>query len=171
VAYVITFVLFVISLAIEGSVFTLAGPDGVHPDLLLVVVVALAVLAGMRKGAVIGLCAGLLQDIIFGAPLGFFAAVKLPAGALAGLIAEDIYKDFTLAPMLLVALFTLGGDLFTYFLAKLFDVSTVLSLKEYLQHCIGPRLMMHFFLMGLIYPFLYRAHKRKLLFEESYPEE
>ena len=33
-------VLFVISLAIEGSV-SLGGPDGVHPDLLLVVAVAL----------------------------------------------------------------------------------------------------------------------------------
>ncbi|NLM52018.1 MAG: rod shape-determining protein MreD [Firmicutes bacterium] len=170
-AYLITFVLFVVSLAIEGSVFALAGPDGVHPDPLLVVVVALAVLAGMRKGAVLGLCAGLLQDIIFGAPLGFFAAVKLPVGALAGLIAEDIYKDFILAPMLLVAFFTLSGDVFIYFLAKLFDVPIVFSLRAYLQNYILPRMLMHFFLMGLLYPFLYRAHKRKLLFEESYLEE
>ena len=123
---------------------------------------------GRCAGAVIGLCAGLLQDIIFGAPLGF---CPLTAGRGFGLIAEDIYKDFTLAPMLLVAFFTLSGDVFIYFLAKLFDVPIVFSLRAYLQNYILPRMLMHFFLMGLLYPFLYRAHKRKLLFEESYPEE
>lgn len=170
-AYAITFALFVVSLAIESSVFALAGPDGVHPDLLLVVVVALSMLAGMRKGAVIGLCAGLLEDIVFGAPLGFFAAVKMPVGALAGLIAEDLYKDFTLAPMLLVVFFTFGSDFFSYLLAKLFDVPVATSLPAYLRYGTVPRLIMHFFLMGLVYPLLYRAHKRKLLFEESYLEE
>ena len=52
----IIFLLFLASLAIQGSVLALAAPGGVHPDILLVVTVALSALAGPRRGAITGLC-------------------------------------------------------------------------------------------------------------------
>ena len=48
-APLLIFVIFVISLALQGSVLALAGPAGVQPDILLVVTVALALLADLRR--------------------------------------------------------------------------------------------------------------------------
>ena len=45
----IIFLLFLASLAIQGSVLAMAAPGGVHPDILLVVTVALSALAGPRR--------------------------------------------------------------------------------------------------------------------------
>ncbi|EEG78144.1 rod shape-determining protein MreD [Dethiobacter alkaliphilus] len=164
---VIIFALFVISLTLQGSVLSLAGPDGVHPDILLVIVVALSLLSDSKRGALVGLAAGLLQDILFGAPLGFFAFTKTLTGALAGLFADEIYKDFVLAPMLLVITFSVFNDGLTFFLQRLFAIPQPLSLVQYLQQYSLVRMAMHFFIMGLIYPSLYRAQKRHLLFAET----
>lgn len=164
---VIIFLLFVVSLALQGSVLALAGPNGVHPDILLVIVVALALLSDSKRGAMAGLAAGLMQDIIFGAPLGFFAFIKMLTGALAGLLADEIYKDFVVAPMLLVAFFSAFSDFMTFLLMELYGIDQPLTLLQYLRQFSAVRLAMHFFIMGLIYPYLYRAQKRHLLFSDS----
>ena len=161
--YVVIFLLFMVSLALQGSVLALAGPQGVHPDFLLVIVVAIGLFSDSKKGALVGLAAGLMQDIVFGAPLGFFAFSKALTGALAGMMADDIYKDLVLAPMLVVAFLSAFTDLTIFFLMELFGVSQPLSLLHYLQQFTLIRLLMHFFIMGMVYPWLYRAHKHHLL--------
>ncbi|NLZ38246.1 MAG: rod shape-determining protein MreD [Firmicutes bacterium] len=170
-APVIIFLLFVLSLALQGSVFALAGPSGTHPDILLIITVALALLSDERRGAIVGLCAGLFQDILFGSPLGFFAAVKMLAGTIAGLLSDYIYKDVTLAPMILTVGFTFFSDLVTFFLLKLFNIGASSSLLVYLYPSTLQRMVLHFLIMGLIYPYLYRAQKKQLLFAEREEEE
>jgi rod shape-determining protein MreD len=160
-------VLFAVSVALQGSVLALAGPNGVHPDILLVMVVALALLSDSKRGALAGLAAGLVQDIVFGAPLGFFAFVKMLTGALTGLMSEEIYKDFALAPMLLVAFFSAFSDIVIFMLMEAYSITQPLSLLEYLQQFSLVRLVMHFFIMGLIFPWLHRAQKRRLLFPNT----
>lgn len=161
------FLLFAVSLALQGSVLALAGPNGVHPDILLVIVVALALLSDSKRGALTGLAAGLVQDIVFGAPLGFFAFVKMLTGALVGLMADDIYKDFALAPMMMVGVFSVFSDIVIFLLMEAYSITQPLSLFEYLQQFSLVRLAMHFFIMGLIFPWLHRAQKRRLLFPHT----
>jgi rod shape-determining protein MreD len=148
-------------------VLALAGPQGVHPDLVLVVVVALGLLTDSKKGALAGLAGGLMQDVIFGAPLGFFGFVKALTGLLAGLMSDDIYKDLVLAPMLVVAFLSAVSDSVIFLMMELFGISQPLSMLPYLHHFTLPRLLMHFFVMGLVYPWLYRAHKRHWLLPHS----
>ncbi|MBT9167107.1 MAG: hypothetical protein DDT19_00431 [Syntrophomonadaceae bacterium] len=112
---IIIFLLLTLSLALQGSFLVLISPSGVHPDLVLVVVVALALLSDSKRGALVGLAAGLMQDIVFGAPLGFFAFIKVLVGVMAGFLAEEINRDFVLAPMLLVLFFSLFNDLMPFF--------------------------------------------------------
>lgn len=163
----IIFLLFLVSLALQGSVLVLISPGGVHPDLVLVLVVALALLSDSKRGALLGLAAGLMQDIIFGAPLGFFAFVKAIVGASAGLLAEEINRDLVLVPMLLVVVFSVFNDLMPFLLKEFAGISQPFSALQYLQQFSLGRLMMHFFIMGLVYPYLYRAQKRRLLFPQT----
>jgi len=163
----IIFLLFMVSLALQGSFLALVSPGGVHPDLLLVVVVALALLSDSKRGALVGLVAGLMQDIVFGAPLGFFAFIKVLIGAMAGSLAEEINRDFVLAPMLLVTFFSLFNDLMPFVLKEFANIAQTFSLLQYLQQFSPGRLVMHFLIMGLIYPYLCRAQKRRLLFPQA----
>lgn len=165
------FLIFVVSLALQGSVLALSGPSGAHPDILLVVTVALALLADERRGAIVGLSAGLFQDILFGSPLGFFAAIKLLTGAIAGLLSRDIYQDITLAPMVLMFGFTLFSDLITFLLMKLFQLEMPLALFAYLRQFTLQRMVLHFLIMGLVFPYFYRAQKKHLLFADHEGEE
>ncbi|NLM45313.1 MAG: rod shape-determining protein MreD [Firmicutes bacterium] len=167
----ITALLFVLGIALQGSVLALAGTAGVHPDFLLIVTVSLGILGGPKNGAIIGACAGLLQDILFGSPLGFFAAVKMLAGALAGMFADDIYKDMTAAPMTLIAFISAFTDLFTYLLIKLFALPLPYAFSAYLQEYVAVRIAYHFFLTGVIYPPLFRVQRRHALFPEKSVEE
>lgn len=164
--FLIISVLVVISLVLQGSVLAIAGPHGVHPDFLLVIVVALALLSDSKRGAIIGLCAGLLQDVLFGSPLGFFGFVNMLIGALAGLLADEIYRDFILAPMLLVAVFTLLSEIIIFLLMQ-FYYSHSISLLYYLQQVSLIKVAMHFIIIALIYPHLHRAQKRHLLFLQA----
>jgi len=165
-AVLITFGLFILSLLLQGSVLALAGTGGIHPDLLLVVVVALALLADGKKGAIIGLAAGLLQDVLAAAPLGFFAFGKTLAGLVAGVLAREVYRDFLPAPLMVVAGLTVLNEVATYFLMDLY-FSPRDMFVEYLRVFSVPRLLMHVLVMALIYPYLIKAAKRGLLFSEA----
>ena len=161
------FALFIMSLVLQGSVLALTGTSGIHPDLLLVIVVALGLLSDSKRGAAVGLAAGLLQDILFGSPLGFFAFTKTLIGATAGMLSDDIYKDYVLAPMLLMIFFSAFSDFTTFLLARLYHIQQPYSLTFYMQQTSLIRLGMHFLIMGLIYPYLYRAQRHRLLFPHA----
>lgn len=78
--------LLVVALAcIDASLLPRLG--GVLPDLVLVVVVAAAMLRGPTSGALVGLLAGWVVDLVppAGHPLGTTALVCAAAGGLAGL--------------------------------------------------------------------------------------
>lgn len=161
------FGLFTVSLVLQGSVLALAGTSGIHPDILLVIVVALSLLSDSKRGAAVGLVAGLLQDILFGSPLGFFAFSKTMIGATAGMLSDDIYKDFVLAPMMIVIFFSAWSDFLTFMLMRLYQLQQPYSLIQYLQQISLIRLLMHFLIMGLVYPYLYHAQKKRLLFPHA----
>lgn len=167
----ISFFLIIISLALQGSILAMAGPGATQPDFLLVLTVGIALISGSNKGAMFGLAAGLLQDILFGSPLGFFAFLNMLTGVLAGMFADDLYKDNLLAPMFLVVILSFIYDLVYLPLLFLFNIPLIYSLTAYLGQYIAPRVLFHFLLMGLIYPYLYRAHKRRLFFPQKGNDE
>ena len=68
---------FVFALLVEGSVFSFFMLEKALPDIFLVMVISLGFILGERRGAIVGLCAGLLQDVIFSSALGFFALAKI----------------------------------------------------------------------------------------------
>ncbi|MDW7651245.1 MAG: rod shape-determining protein MreD, partial [Bacillota bacterium] len=127
------FAMFVVSLALQGSVLALVGTSGVHPDILLVLVVVLGLLSDTKHGALAGLAAGLLQDVMFGSPLGFFAFINMLTGALAGMLADEVNKDFMPAPVMLVAFFTVFSGLLAFMLTRFYSIPQPHSFVEYMQ--------------------------------------
>jgi len=88
----------ILNLALQSSVFPHFGIFGVKPDSLLAIVISFALFNGSVPGAVIGLCGGLLQDILFSQYIGLYAFQYMILGYLAGQVYGKIYIDRILLP-------------------------------------------------------------------------
>lgn len=97
-------VLVLLAALVQVTFLSRLGLPGATPDLVLVVVVALAFVRGPTAGAGIGFGAGLLVDLVPPAdgPLGLTALLLSGAGYLAGRLAAGPDRS-ALAPLLTVA--------------------------------------------------------------------
>ncbi|UNC90921.1 rod shape-determining protein MreD [Candidatus Contubernalis alkaliaceticus] len=148
----------VISLIIQGSLLVLFTFNGRQPDLLLIVVVCFSIMWGSREGALVGVTAGLIQDILFSRFLGVFALTKMLAGYLSGFTEKNIYRDFVLGPMLVVLVMTLLQEGLVYILS---GELTRLSLGTVFMQIILPKALYNFCLTPFIYLFIYFANEKK----------
>jgi len=98
--------LIVIGIVVIGSVLleaTFIGHIsifGVAPNLTLPIIIAYSMMRGENGGAIVGFSAGLLQDIILGQAIGFFAMLGLLIGYFSGRPFRDFYRESYLLPML-----------------------------------------------------------------------
>ncbi len=151
---------FILALLVEGSVFSFFMLERALPDIFLVMVVSLGFILDERRGAFIGLCAGLLQDIIFSSALGFFALAKMLLGYGTGLIGRELYREQLLAPVLLVFVGTLTHEFILYFLVSRF-VGFGLPVEWSLSRLFIPKALYNMALTLLIYPLYFRLYRWK----------
>ncbi|GAA4384269.1 rod shape-determining protein MreD [Actinomadura sp. NPDC048032] len=107
----VTAVVIVVTLILQVSVANrLPLPGGVQPDLVLLAVVALALVAGSMTGMVAGFLAGLAADIIPPADhtLGRYALVYCLIGYLCGVASAEMDRQ-SAVPFLAVAAGALAG--------------------------------------------------------------
>jgi rod shape-determining protein MreD len=161
--YLVFIFLTVIVLVIQGSFLSFYFTRGKTPDLLLIVVVCLAFLWGEKRGIVIGIIAGFLQDIFYGPALGFFVLAKMLAAYLAGLTSSEVYKDQIIGPMITVFMATFVHEFIVYFLLTFFwepGTGFIYALAALFL----PRAIYHFVLTLFFYPLLYRAEQKGVFY-------
>ena len=98
---------------------------GVHPDITLLVAVVSGLVAGPRRGAVIGFWAGLLIDPVLPTPLGMTALVWAKVGFAAGVAEELINSHTPLGLSLFVLGGSAGGSLMYAVVGQLFGAQTL----------------------------------------------
>jgi rod shape-determining protein MreD len=150
---------FIFALLLEGSVFSFFMLEKALPDIFLVMVVLLGFILDERRGAIIGLCAGLLQDVIFSSALGFFALAKMILGYGAGLLGRELYREQLLAPVLLVFVATLTHEILLYFLVSQF-VGFGFPVEWSFSRLFIPKAFYNTVLALLLYPFFFRLYHR-----------
>lgn len=155
VFYLVVGLCFVLALLVEGSIFSFFIVEKALPDLVLVMTISLGFLLGERRGAFLGLCAGLFQDVIFGSVLGFFALAKMLLGYGAGLLGRELYQEQLLAPVLLVFVGTLAHEFVLSFLVSQF-IGLGMPVEWSLGRLFIPKAFYNMGLTLLIYPLLFR---------------
>lgn len=153
------FVIALLLLTIEGSLLGVIFTGANTPDLLLILVTCLAFLWGEKKGIVLGLFAGLLQDLFFGPALGFFALAKIVVAYLAGITAREIYKDQLAGPMLVVFMATFIHEFLIFFLRMIFWGSSG-DFFYLLDVLFLPKAVYHLMLTIPFYSLLYHADQK-----------
>ncbi|MCR5684294.1 MAG: rod shape-determining protein MreD [Lachnospiraceae bacterium] len=98
----------------QTSVFTAFELAGVVPDLMIILVVAVAYMRGSNKGMLAGTVCGLLMDLTYGKVIGLFALMYMFIGFISG-FAHKIYdeSDYTI-PVFLVGISEFLYNLFYY---------------------------------------------------------
>lgn len=105
---------------------------GVLPNTTLIIIITFAVHFGKNKGAVIGVIAGLIQDVIFGRAIGMNALAYMLTGYFIGMMSQKIIKENIITPILLTAISTILNAcinlFFIYFLG--FTTEVLLLFRE-----------------------------------------
>ncbi len=148
-------------LVLQGSFFSLFWPLQYQPDIMLVLIVSLSILLGEKRGSLVGLAAGLLQDIFFGPALGLFALTRASTGYLTGLITKEIYKDQMTGPLVLTVLMTVFSEFLMFILIHQFfylNPSWEIFSSSLLVKTIG-----NVAFLFMIYPVIYNIGKKRTI--------
>ena len=155
------FIIIFLTLILQGSLYPFLNLGRGQPDLVLILVVCFSILWGSKRGAVIGVTAGFLQDILYGHALGLFALTKMLTGYFSGFTEKNIYKDFVLGPMIIAFVLTFlhEGLVFVFSTEIMY-----LPLINVLNESIFPRALYHFCLTPFAYLFLYFVNKKDFFY-------
>lgn len=107
-----------ITVIVQSTLLTRISVFGVTPDLALILIVFFSNRTGSMKGQISGFAAGIIEDIISLAPIGFHAFIKTVSGFLFGLTRGKLFLDPVFMPLVLTA----GATLLKYLLAALLGV-------------------------------------------------
>jgi rod shape-determining protein MreD len=107
---------------LQSTLLRWVALKGVKPDLALIVLVFVAIRRGSMAGQVSGFLAGLVEDVVSLAPLGFNALLRTLLGYFYGLTAGSIFVDPVMMPVLLVLLATILKGLASSLLVTVFRV-------------------------------------------------
>lgn len=159
----------IVNLVLLSTLFQHLRIFNIIPNTTIVLVVSYALLRGARGGGALGLFAGLMQDLLFGNSIGFYALLYLLCGIFCGQRSRDFYRENYLLPVVFTVLCTFCCGLAVYVTGFLFQGHY--NPLPYLGGTILPETVY----TGVACPFLYRllfslndvlerseAHKRKL---------
>ena len=121
-AILLTAVLLGAAVLLQSTVLRWVALKGVKPDLALILLVFVAVRRGSLSAQTGGFLAGLLEDILSLAPVGFNALLRTVLGFFYGLTAGSLFLDPVLMPVLLVLVATLLKGLLSSLLVALFHI-------------------------------------------------
>ncbi len=141
-------------LILQLTVFSFYPIAGVKPDLLLVLVINTALLAGPRIALATGFCLGMLQDLFLGGMFAVYTIVNTVLGGFIGFAEGHFYKKNVLIPPLVVFISTLIHEFLTILLSKelIFNVNYLHVLKS----LILPTAIYNAILGLILYIILYR---------------
>jgi rod shape-determining protein MreD len=87
----VTFIL--IAILLQTTILEYIKINNIKPNLLLIFIVSIALLRGNIEGAITGFFAGLMQDIVSGKVIGFYALMGMYLGLIVGSLNKRIYRD------------------------------------------------------------------------------
>jgi rod shape-determining protein MreD len=132
--------------------------SGLHPDLVLILVIGWTILRSLEEGLTWALIGGLILDFISGAPFGVFSLALVLVAAIVGVTQGRIFGSNIFFPLLL-----------TFPLSILFNGLILLGLNilgrpvawvETFSLILFPLALLDTGIMALVFPLLYLMNRR-----------
>ena len=156
--FIITTVTVILCFLLQTTVFQSLALAGEVPNLMLVVVVAIAYMRGKKEGMYVGFASGMLIDLIYGDLIGMNAVLMVSVGYLVGICNEIYYRDQLSVPIVLVGvsdfLFNFVFYIFNFLLRGRFHV------LYYIWYTILPEMVYTVLVACVLYKVLHSINYR-----------
>ena len=143
---------------IQTSVFPLITFFSAVPNLILILTFSFGFIYGSTTGMICGLFAGLLMDLFYTGPFGFYSLIYVCCGYFNGLFTKYYYDDFITLPLLMCTASEIVYDLYIFVFRFLLRGRT--DIIYYFMHIILPELLFSLIMTLLIYRVFLKMGKK-----------
>lgn len=154
----INILLILLAFTIQNCVFPLLPFLAVTPNLLLILTFSFGFIHGKEAGMFYGLLSGLLLDLFYSGPFGFYSLIYIYIGYMNGIFTRYYYEDYITLPLILSMVNELGYSMYIYVLR--FLVRGRLNLPYYFRNIILPQVIFTVVATLLIYRLFLSASRR-----------
>ncbi len=112
--YITIGVVFLFAAVIQTNILSYAEILGVKPNLFIIMITCFALLGGRVEGAVIGLIAGFIQDVVIANSIGGYTLMGTYLGLSVGALNRRFVKDNLLVGMMFVFIATIAYETVLY---------------------------------------------------------
>ncbi len=154
----LAFLSLILAFLIQTSVFPLIPFLSATPNLLLVLTFSFGFLHGNTAGMLYGLFAGLLMDMFYSGPFGFYSLIFLVIGYINGFFSRFYYEEYITLPVFICVASELVYHLYIYLFR--FLIRGKWDILYYFMHIIFPSVIFSVMLTLLLYRFFFMANER-----------
>lgn len=146
---IIIFAELILCYVLQSSVWISLSLNQAVPDLMMIIVVAVAYIRGSNSGIFYGFIAGLIHDMTYGSHLGYFALIYMLCGFLAGLAHRLYRRDDNITPLALTAVCLLISQSVHYVISYMLRGRCEYSF--YFTNIILPKLVFTILIAAILY--------------------
>ena len=144
--------LIIAAFTVQNCVFPLIPFLSASPNLLLILTFSFGFIEGRRAGMLYGVLAGVLLDLFYSGPFGFYTLFYVYVGYLNGICTEYYYEDYITLPLILSVVNELAYNLYVYVFR--FLIRGRLDFLYYLRELIIPETIFTVVTTLFLYRFL-----------------
>lgn len=154
----INVLLLILAFTIQNCIFPLLSFLSAAPNLLLILTFSFGFIHGKEAGMYYGLVAGILLDLFYSGPFGFYTLLFIWIGYLNGICTRYYYEDYITLPLILSLVNELAYNLYIYIFR--FLIRNRLDFPHYLREIIIPETIFTVVTTLLIYRFFLFTSRR-----------
>ncbi len=155
---VINVLLMILAFTIQNCIFPLIPFLAASPNLLLILTFSFGFIYGKEAGMYYGLFSGILLDLFYSGPFGFYTLLFINIGYFNGICTKYYYEDYITLPLVLSLVNELIYNLYIYVLRFLIRNRT--DFFYYAKEIIIPETIFTMVTTLLIYRFFLFTNRR-----------
>ena len=139
----------ILAFTVQNCIFPLLPFLSASPNLLLILTFSFGFIHGKEAGMYYGLLSGLLMDLFYSGPFGFYTLIFVYVGYVNGICTRYYYEDYITLPLILSVVNDLAYNLYIYVFR--FQIRKRLGIGYYFMNLMLPEIIFTVVTTLLIY--------------------
>ncbi len=157
--------LILIAFAIQNCIFPFIPFLALAPNLMIILVFTLGFMNGEKEGLLYGLICGVLFDLFYSTPFGYFILCFIWIGFMNGYLSRYFYEEYIWIPLLLCTVNELFYNLYIYIFR--FFTRSKFDFLFYLKHMVLPEIIITLLFTLILYRVIMEYNKLILISDKG----